>query len=620
MYIEFKPGQKYASKHADTSETPDAFKDCGYLLTDDEIVIDIDSLEKDKIRKMIDYFKIDTQVVWTDRGAHLYFKKPADFARAKNGPCALGFSIETKHKKNCPRGITIKRDGVLRKIENEGKRQELPWFFHSQKQYLDLSGMEEGEGRNSALFAHRARLGDGEGTVEILKFINTVIFNEPLSDEEFSTICRDYETLGDGKSTEYSIATKIIEDLRCVVHQGSIWWWDGSKYTNDSSGADFRRIIYRDCPGKNTRFVEEVEKQVFLRSKVEKKVAYPIRFRNGFVSEGRFTAVDDYRSFTPFFIDIDYLPDAEVVPDVDEFIDNLTGRDPDYRKLLLEAMSYVMITDPEKIRAIGVFFMFRGDGANGKGSTLAIMRKIYGDDNCTALSIKDLTDMRYQVTMIGKLANLGDDVQPEAINNDQMKVLKNISTADLVATRMLYKQSISATFTTKLYFTTNSDIRSFEKGYAYKRRVKWLPMFNKVEKPDPKFITRMTSPKALEYWIRLLVEAYERLYRNGAFTKCEAVEEYNRQYHIENNYMSVFLQTVDIEQDILNKRGPEVKRLYNEYNDDDTKPYKSKLILEALKDYGIGMGQKKVNGRNQRVFMRQDDSKQKVIGDEDEEN
>ena len=54
MYIEFKPGQKYASKHADTSETPDAFKDCGYLLTDDEIVIDIDSLEKDKIRKMID--------------------------------------------------------------------------------------------------------------------------------------------------------------------------------------------------------------------------------------------------------------------------------------------------------------------------------------------------------------------------------------------------------------------------------------------------------------------------------------------------------------------------------------------------------------------------------------
>lgn len=604
MYIEFKPGQKYAAKHAETADSPDAFKDCGYLLTDDEIVIDIDSLGKDKIRKMIDYFNIDTQIVWTDRGAHLYFKKPPDFTRAKNGPCALGFSIESKHKKNSPRGITIKRNGILREIENEGKRQELPWFFHSQKQYADLAGMEEGEGRNTALFAHRARLADHEDTVKVLEFINTVIFDEPLPDDEFQSICREYEAIGDGKSTEYAIATNIMERLRCVVHQGMIWWWDGQKYINDSSGADFRRIIYRDCPGKNTRFVEEVEKQVFLRSRVEKKVAYPIRFKNGFVSEGSFTPIENYREFTPFYIDIDYLPDAEVMPEVDAFIDNLTGGDADYRKLLLEAMSYVMITDPEKIRAIGVFFMFRGDGANGKGSTLAIMRKIYGDDNCTALSIKDLTDMRYQVTMIGKLANLGDDVQPEAINNDQMKVLKNISTADLVATRMLYKQSISATFTTKLYFTTNSDIRSFEKGYAYKRRVKWLPMFNKVEKPDPKFITRMTSKKALEYWIRLLVEAYQRLYRNGKLTESAVVEEYNKQYHIENNYMSVFLQAVDIEEDILNRTGTEVRETYRSYNDDDTKPYKPKLLLEALKEYGIVMGQRRREGRPQRVFIR----------------
>lgn len=604
MYIEFKSGQKYAAKNAETADSPDAFSDCGYLLTDDEIVIDIDSLPKEKIRKMIEFFHIDTQIVWTERGAHLYFKKPEDFTRAKNGPCALGFPIETKHSKNSPRGITIKRNGVLRKIENKGKRQELPWFFYSQKQYADLAGMEEGEGRNTALFSHRGRLGEHEDAMKVLEFINTVIFDEPLPDDEFQTICRDYEAVGGEGAKEYDIASKIINDLRCVVHQGSIWWWDGNRYVTDSSGSDFRRIIYRDCPGKNTRFVEEIEKQVFLRSHVEKKVAYPIRFRNGYVFDGQFTKVSGYKDFTPFFIDIDYKEDAEVMPEVDEFIDNLTGRDPDYRKLLLEAMSYVMITDPEKIRTIGVFFIFRGDGANGKGSTLAIMRKIYGDDNCTALSIKDLTDMRYQVTMIGKLANLGDDVQPEAINNDQMKVLKNISTADLVATRMLYKQSVSATFTTKLYFTTNSDIRTFEKGYAYKRRVKWLPMFNKVEKPDPKFITRMTSQKALEYWIRLLVEAYRRLYKNGHFTESAVVEEYNRQYHIENNYMAVFLQAVDIGQEILNCTGPEVKQLYREYNDDDSKPYNRKLLLEALKDYGITMGQRRRDGKPQRVFVQ----------------
>lgn len=611
MYIEFKPGQKHASKGACISETPDAFADCGYLLGEDEVVIDIDSIGKDQIRKMIDLLGIATQVVWTERGAHLYFTKPAGFVRAKNGPCALGFEIETKHLKNAPRGVTIKRNGLLRDIENEGKRQELPWYFYMQKQFSVMTGVSDG--RNNALFSHRMKLDNHDETDIILRFINEVLFDSPLPEDEIEHISRSYEVSGGDKLEEYIIADMLMEELKCVVYQGQIWWWEGGRYVNDKTGTDFKKIIYTKCVGKNTRFVEEVEKQVFYRGKHEYSLAFPIRFRNGIVSEGDFIPIEKFTEFTPYYIDIDYLPNAEIVPEIDEYIDNITDHDGDYRKLLLEAMAYAMITDPEKIRTIGQFFMFRGDGANGKGTLLAIMRKIYGDDNCTALSIHDLADPRYQVTMIGKLANLGDDVQPEAINNNQMKILKNISTADMVATRQLFKQSISATFIAKLYFTTNSDIRTFEKGYAYQRRVKWLPMFNKVEKPDPKFITRMTSREALQYWIRLIVEAYMRLYENGHMTVSEVVEEYNRQYHIENNYMAVFLQTLDIDTDVLGKTGPEVKQIYLEYNDDDSKPYRPKLLAEALKELGIGKGIANVNGKTRRIFMKQEDTTQKIL-------
>jgi putative DNA primase/helicase len=214
--------------------------------------------------------------------------------------------------------------------------------------------------------------------------------------------------------------------------------------------------------------------------------------------------------------------------------------------------------------------------------------------------------------MIGKLANLGDDIEPETIDNDQLKILKNISTADTVSTRRLYSESESATFTVKLYFTTNSDIKSFEKGYAYKRRIVWLPMFNKVEKPDPNFISKATTKEALEYWIRLIVEGYCRLYHNQKWTEAEIVKKYNDQYHDDNNVSLQFAKDLE-EDEIVGKTANEIKEMFYEWSSDERK-FSPKLFKEAVWDlYQIGIGKGKVGGKPKRVFLRQKDTTQKLI-------
>jgi putative DNA primase/helicase len=76
MFIEFKQGEKHASPTADQSEYHEPFKDCGYLLKNDEIVIDIDGLPKQTIEKLITTFDIKTQIVYTTRGCHLYYRLP----------------------------------------------------------------------------------------------------------------------------------------------------------------------------------------------------------------------------------------------------------------------------------------------------------------------------------------------------------------------------------------------------------------------------------------------------------------------------------------------------------------------------------------------------------------
>ena len=195
-----------------------------------------------------------------------------------------------------------------------------------------------------------------------------------------------------------------------------------------------------------------------------------------------------------------------------------------------------------------------------------------------------------------------------------MKILKNICTADTIEARRLYQESMYVTYTCKLFFSANSDIRSWEKGYGFQRRVLWMPMFNVVTRPDPNFISKMTAPDALKYWTRLLVEGYQRLYRNSKLTYCKKVDEYNQEYHLENNHMAMWLSGIDIDMVIIGKTPKEVRIAYDDQNDDTDKKYSPKLLNEQLRAMGIGIGSKRIGDTNKRVYMRQSDTKQSLFG------
>ena len=617
MFIEYKNGEKHAGASAERSESMEAFRDCGMLLADDDVVIDIDHLPQNNIRDMIVTFGLVTRTVWTDRGAHLWFKRPAWMTRRRDGVCRLGFVIEQHTKGSNPNGMTVKRNGIPRKIDNMDTQMYLPSIFKvdGKNAFNDLTGMDEGDGRNKALFAHRQGLMKvgAPDQEKIISFINRSVFAIPLPDNEMENLTRDMVST-ESEEEETVISNTIIRECRTVVYSGLIWWYQNGKYICDETNKYLTRRVYEACEGKKTRFVDEVMKQIEYRSPlIPPDTVFPIRFRNGILRNGSFIKIQEYHEFTPYFIDIDYIPNAKPVEMVDQYIENLTSGDPDYKKLLMEVIGYVLITDPEQIRALGKFFMFRGDGQNGKGTMLQIMKKIYNAKNCTNLSIKQLVDDRFKVTMIGKLANLGDDIEAEAIDNDQLKVLKNISTADTVSTRKLYAQSESATFTVKLYFTTNSDIRSFEKGYAYKRRILWMPMFNKIEKVDSRFITKITSKEALEYWVSMIVEGYMRLYHNMEWTECKLVQDYNEQYHEENDICHQFAKDLDPDTEIIGKTITEMKAAFLEWDTEDRK-FSNKFFKAAVWDlYQIGIGKGKVGGQSKRVFMRQTDTDQRLI-------
>ena len=435
---------------------------------------------------------------------------------------------------------------------------------------------------------------------KILTFVNENIFAKPLPEEEFQTLTREMD-LSNDEVSEYEVASALMTEFNFVQYGQRYYFKDDGEYTHEES--ILKKKVFDRVGSQKTRYVDEVIKQMQYRSrKIDQGEIFPIKFRNGYIENGHFVdlVID---SFTPYHIDIDYDEDAEKVDKVDEYINHLTNHDEDYRNLLLEILGHTLIVDPEFKRLLAKFFIFIGDGGNGKGTLLQIIKTILGAKNVSGMSISELSDERYLPSFKGKLANLGDDIQDQAIDDKNMKVLKNISTCDFISTRELYKGAEDMYFTGSLIFTSNHMLKSWEKGESYKRRVVWLPMYTKVKKKDPKFITNLTTEKALKYWIKLIVDGYKRLYKNGGFTHSQIVEDFNKSYHEENNPALSYLQDYDRE----HFNNTPVNDIYEEYEawcKDNAVNYNRNMIRNTIiEKFEMKVKVVLINGKSTRCFV-----------------
>ena len=293
-----------------------------------------------------------------------------------------------------------------------------------------------------------------------------------------------------------------------------------------------------------------------------------IQFKNGILKNGEFIEIVT-DEFTPYRINVNYNPNAAVVNVVDEYLHNLCNNEENYIKHVLEAIASSFILDVELKRHLSKFWLFYGDGGNGKGTLLTIIRKILDDDNCSSLDLFDLKDDRKITSAVGKLANLGDDVSAKkAMDDETTKRLKNITSADSIEFRPLYSNPKKAIISPTLIFTTNKIIKTWEKGNSIKRRIIWCPMLYKPQTKDPKFISKLTTTEALEYWIKLLVEAYQRLYQNKQFTDSKTITDFTEQYHSNNDPVENFVSELNVFEDIIGKTLADLRELYLSYVDD----------------------------------------------------
>ena len=106
----------------------------------------------------------------------------------------------------------------------------------------------------------------------------------------------------------------------------------------------------------------------------------------------------------------DYNPEA-----YDELMDKTLNKiscdDDTVRALLEECVGYCLYRRNERKKA----FILTGSGNNGKSTFLDCVKALLGEDNISALDLKEIGDRFSTSMMFGKLANIGVEIGDDLV-------------------------------------------------------------------------------------------------------------------------------------------------------------------------------------------------------------
>ena len=315
------------------------------------------------------------------------------------------------------------------------------------------------------------------------------------------------------------------------------------------------------------------------------------------------------REFTPDIvvtnkIPWDYNPSAQNEL-VNITLNKLSCGDKEIRALLEECVGYCFYRRNE----LGKAFVLIGDKANGKSTFLDLIKGMLGDENISALDLKELGDRFSTSMMFGKLANIGDDIGDDFMQGTQVSIFKKVVTGNRIKAEYKGQDPFEFNPFVKLLFSANDMPRMRDKTGAVIRRLVIIPFNANFSKNDPDYDPfikyKLLKEDAMEYLITLGIGGLRRVLENQEFTRSIQVTKQLEEYEEENNPILGFLRSSE-EDTIVNNAVGDVYRRYTVYcSENNMQPMSNRVFSRTVNKYlQTEVIFKKVNKKSVRVFVK----------------
>ena len=581
------------------------------ILSDESILIDVDDFEQSEILlNIIKDLQLKCRVYKTTRGKHFLFKNKEQTSCKTHTKVAVGLTVDIK--------VGIKTSYEVLKFNNEEREilydtkdyELVPKWLFPIKTTVDFLDMEDGDGRNQALFNYILTLQSNDFTSEeakeCLKLINKYILKDSLDEDELETICREesFKKPSFYKGNTF-LLDKFANYMKNQYHikriNGRLHIYKDGIYVADDD--EIRAEMITVIPGLNKTKRNEVYDYInlLIRDDIRLLSANLIAFKNGVynIENGEFT------DFSPDYIitnkiNWNYNPasESELAENV---LKKLSCNDEKIEALLKEVIGYCFY----RYNELGKAFILTGDKSNGKSTFLDMISYLLGAENISSLDLAELGERFKTAELFGKLANIGDDIKGDFIPD--LAIFKKLVTGDRVNVERKGLNPFEFNNYSKMLFSANKIPRVKDETGAVLRRLIIVPFNAKFDKNDkdydPYIKYKLRSSEVMEYLILEGLKGLKSVLENKGFTISEKVDAELQEFDEMNNPILMYVQ--DYSDDIVNNSTNEVYLSYTSYcRESGLNPLgKIQFCRQICTMLGCKSVVRKIDGKSVRVFV-----------------
>lgn len=564
----------------------------------------------------------------SSRGGHMYFYDTAHTVRTANTHnrtllsfCPVDYKLGYKMLKTTGEikpadsyACLSKEDKSLRElvycnIREDNTLDEIPFYDLRVKasEKYDFLDMAAGDGRQEGLFTYmnpvKAAGYSYEQFKEAAELIEHYIFAVPLGEEFENAVRREaWDSVKMDSSVYFNekgqfsfnrFGDHLIEKHHVKKINGQLYIYENGVYVPGHRAIE--KAMLGEIPSlARARRNEVLDYLEVVCNTVLSLNADWIAFENGV-----YNIFDNtFSEFSPEHIITNkirwnYNPGAYSKA-ADEMLNRVSCDDPQIRLLLEEMIGYCFYRRNELRKA----FILTGDGSNGKSTFLAVIQSLLGEENIASLDLKELGDRFKTAEMVGKLANIGDDISDEFISNSA--IFKKLVTGERVSVEQKGRDPFEFNNYSKLVFSANDIPRIKDKSGAVLDRLVIVPFNAKftVEKTGFKSNIRrdlVGHADVMEYLINLGISGLKRILEKQQFTVSTKVQDELDDYRQRNNPILGFIRECEDEDfKIENEPTSKVYKRYQEYCLANGLQYESKTMFsKELNTWGnlkVGYG------------------------------
>lgn len=295
------------------------------------------------------------------------------------------------------------------------------------------------------------------------------------------------------------------------------------------------KIILRDVLGEwfNSYYYNQVIDKIEPDTAIDTKKFFRTNYTDEVpVENGILNIITrELTPFTPEKIFFNKLPvvydPSKTCPAIDLFLNEILSSEED-KKVFYEIAGFSLLKEYRYEKA----FMFVGDGRNGKGKCIQLLKRLVGSENCCSIPLCSLVPESFQLSeLFGKMLNLAGDIGNRDLQDTSM--FKSATGRDLITTKRKFLSGLSFENYAKFVFACNElpTVYDTSKGfwdrwvllqfpYTFldKEEIESSKDKSVLKVRDDEIIKKIITPQEMSGLLNMALDGLKRLIENKKFS------------------------------------------------------------------------------------------------------